>query len=265
MTSPRWSATTPRRCAPFDDEIAARAPWTVVRVRAPAARTACRSGGERPGQGWSTVSALRVPVAAGGVAPMAGRSRRCARAASEVPADLYIAHYVAGLPAAGCRRATARRDAGLRCRGLPLPARDGQPAEASRMSDGAHRRGRVAAALPACHRRRAADRRGLCRALRRRADDGAQCLSARRWRRRSRTRRRQPEHLQGLLVLADHRPRPRPAVLHPGDGAHQDARHPRHPRRQPVGPRRAADGAGARARHRRPRHICCRWRRPRRW
>jgi len=90
----------------FDDEIAAGAPWKVVRVP--------RSRSERP-----------IGLLAGGVARLAGTHTPVAlaarayggpvaalrRAASGVSADLYIGHYIAGLAAAG--RAAQRRGAML--------------------------------------------------------------------------------------------------------------------------------------------------------
>jgi Glycosyl transferases group 1 len=83
---------------PFDDEIAGRVPWQVVRVARPA--------GERPvGLAARVVARLatslgmRVPVAVAASA-YGGPVAALRRAASEVPADLYIAHYVAGLAAA---------------------------------------------------------------------------------------------------------------------------------------------------------------------
>jgi glycosyltransferase involved in cell wall biosynthesis len=81
----------------LDDGIAARAPWKVVRVARPA--------GERQiGQAARVLAkvatglGMRVPV---GLAASAygGPVSALRRAASEVSADLYIAHYVAGLVA----------------------------------------------------------------------------------------------------------------------------------------------------------------------
>lgn len=90
----------------FDDEIAAAAPWKVVRVP--------RSTGERPigllAGGVARLAGAHMPVAlaarayGGPVAPLV-------RAASAVAADLYIGHYVAGLAAAG--RAARRHGAML--------------------------------------------------------------------------------------------------------------------------------------------------------
>ena len=89
---------------PFDDEIAARVPWQVVRVPRPA--------GERQ-IGLIAGGIARVTARAGARVPVALAARAYGgpvaaleRAASDRPADLYIAHYVAGLAAAG---AAARR------------------------------------------------------------------------------------------------------------------------------------------------------------
>jgi len=83
---------------PFDDEIAGRVPWKVVRVARPA--------GERQ-IGQAARGLARLATGLGGGVPVAvaasaygGPVAALRRAASEVPADLYIAHYVAGLAAA---------------------------------------------------------------------------------------------------------------------------------------------------------------------
>ena len=88
---------------PFDDEIAARAPWKVVRVARPAGE---RQIG-RAARGLARLATglgMRVPVALAASA-YGGPVAALRRAASEVPADLYIAHYVAGLGRRGRRRA----------------------------------------------------------------------------------------------------------------------------------------------------------------
>ncbi len=83
---------------PFDDEIAGRVPWKVVRVARPA-------GERQVGQAarglarLATGLGMRAPVAVAAAA-YGGPVAALRRAASEVPADLYIAHYVAGLAAA---------------------------------------------------------------------------------------------------------------------------------------------------------------------
>ena len=89
---------------PFDDEIAGRVAWKVVRVARPA-------GERQVGQAarglarLATGLGMRAPVAVAASA-YGGPVSALRRAASEVPADLYIAHYVAGLAAAA---AVARR------------------------------------------------------------------------------------------------------------------------------------------------------------
>jgi len=89
---------------PFDDEIAGRVPWKVVRIARPA-------GERQVGQAARVLA--RLATSLGMPAPVAvaaaaygGPVAALRRAASEVPADLYIAHYVAGLAAAA---AVARR------------------------------------------------------------------------------------------------------------------------------------------------------------
>jgi glycosyltransferase involved in cell wall biosynthesis len=91
---------------PFDDEIAARVPWKVVRVTRPAGE---RQVG-RAARGLAKVATgLGLPVPIGlAASAYGGPVSALRRAASEVPADLYIAHYVAGLAAA----ATAARRRG---------------------------------------------------------------------------------------------------------------------------------------------------------
>jgi glycosyltransferase involved in cell wall biosynthesis len=82
----------------FDDEIAGRVPWKVVRVARPAGE---RQVGQmaRGLAGLVTGLGMRAPVAVAASA-YGGPVAALRRAASEVPADLYIAHYVAGLAAA---------------------------------------------------------------------------------------------------------------------------------------------------------------------
>jgi len=83
---------------PFDDAMAASVPWKVVRVPPPAGERAFRQAAE---------GAARLLLAAGGRVPVALAARAYGgplaplrRAACEVPADLYIGHYVIGLAAA---------------------------------------------------------------------------------------------------------------------------------------------------------------------
>jgi glycosyltransferase involved in cell wall biosynthesis len=82
----------------FDDEIAAKAPWTVVRVPRPRGEGAIRIAANR---------LARIVEGAGGTVPVAlagyahgGSVGTLRHAALTVQADLYIAHYVAGLAAA---------------------------------------------------------------------------------------------------------------------------------------------------------------------
>jgi hypothetical protein len=82
----------------FDDETSARVPWKVVRVARPA--------GERlVGQAARSFAKLAMGLGMRANVAMAasaygGPISALRRAASEIPADLYIAHYVAGLAAA---------------------------------------------------------------------------------------------------------------------------------------------------------------------
>ncbi len=84
---------------PFDEEIVARAPWTVVRVdpASLAARLASRLA-KALTQAWSP-KAAGIPSWLAAIA-YSSQTSGLTRAARAVPADLYIAHYVAGLPAA---------------------------------------------------------------------------------------------------------------------------------------------------------------------
>ncbi len=81
-----------------DDEIEARAPWNIVRVPRPLGERAVTAAAGR---------LARLVAAAGARVPTEVAARACGgpvstlrRAALAVPADLYIAHYVAGLAAA---------------------------------------------------------------------------------------------------------------------------------------------------------------------
>lgn len=82
----------------FDDEIAAEVPWTVVRVPRPRGERAIAIAANRLAR---IVDGTGVPVPAA-LASYAhgGPVGTLRRAALAVPADLYIAHYVAGLAAA---------------------------------------------------------------------------------------------------------------------------------------------------------------------
>lgn len=90
----------------FDDEIAASVGWKVVRVP--------RSASERPigllAGGVAKLAGTHMPVALAARA-YGGPAAALARAASGVPADLYVGHYIAGLAAAG--QAARRRGAML--------------------------------------------------------------------------------------------------------------------------------------------------------
>jgi glycosyltransferase involved in cell wall biosynthesis len=108
---------------PYDDEISARVPWQVVRVARPA--------GERPvGQAarglarLATGVGMRAPVGLAAAA-YGGPVVALRRAASKVPADLYIAHYVAGLAAAA--DAARRREAMLGFDAEDYHAGEGSP------------------------------------------------------------------------------------------------------------------------------------------
>ena len=92
----------------FDDDIAANVPWTVVRVPRPP--------GERYLQATSQLGAralsgagLDVPASLAANA-YGGPAQALRRAVRDVPADLYIAHYVPALPAAAF---AARRHGGM--------------------------------------------------------------------------------------------------------------------------------------------------------
>jgi glycosyltransferase involved in cell wall biosynthesis len=90
---------------PFDEEIVARAPWTAVRVRrgSRAARMASCAAAAAVRAAHLPATAIPPWLAAAAHSP---QTPGLARAACAVPADLYIAHYVAALPAAA---AAARR------------------------------------------------------------------------------------------------------------------------------------------------------------
>ncbi|CAN0501797.1 unnamed protein product, partial [Phaeothamnion confervicola] len=80
-----------------DDEIAAGAPWAVVRVPRPLGERAITLAAGRLAR---MVAAAGAPVPAELAARAnGGPISTLRRAAHRVPADLYIAHYVAGLAA----------------------------------------------------------------------------------------------------------------------------------------------------------------------
>jgi glycosyltransferase involved in cell wall biosynthesis len=114
-----------------DDKIAATAPWKAVRVPRPRAEGLMTRVSTRLAHGLCTLGTV-VPL---GVAARAcgGPVSTLQRRALEIPADLYIAHYVAALPAAA---AAARRHGAL----LAFDAEDfhsgegtGSPGESFRM------------------------------------------------------------------------------------------------------------------------------------
>jgi glycosyltransferase involved in cell wall biosynthesis len=89
---------------PFDDEIAAEASWKIVRVPRLAGERYLNRGA-RPLAGILCGLGLDVPTAIAANAS-GGPSSALRRAAVRIRADLYIAHYIAALPAAA---AAARR------------------------------------------------------------------------------------------------------------------------------------------------------------
>lgn len=128
-----------------DDEIAARAPWTVVRVPRPLGERAVTMAAER---------LARMVVAAGASVPpeLAARATggpvsTLRRAAQGIRADLYIAHYVAGLAAVA---PVARRRGAM----LGFDAEDFHSGEGTGGADEDFRMKLIAAveqaALPSC-------------------------------------------------------------------------------------------------------------------
>ncbi|MCA0303450.1 MAG: glycosyltransferase [Proteobacteria bacterium] len=92
----------------FDEAIAAEVPWKVVGVRRDATEGIVARAASAAVRALESAR-LPVPVAMAAAA-YGGPSAPLRRAAARVPADLYIAHYVAGLAAAGAvaRQAGAR-------------------------------------------------------------------------------------------------------------------------------------------------------------
>lgn len=82
----------------FDDEIVRRAPWTVHRVARPVAGRFTRWAASHLAHVLSVLG-LEIPLSVAAAA-YGGPGGELRRAALSVPADLYIAHYVAALPAA---------------------------------------------------------------------------------------------------------------------------------------------------------------------
>ena len=83
----------------FDEAIAAEVPWKVVSVRRDVAEGIAARAASTLFRALDSVG-LPVPPALAACA-YGGPSGPLRRAAARVPADLYIAHYVAGLAAAG--------------------------------------------------------------------------------------------------------------------------------------------------------------------
>lgn len=94
---------------PYDDEIAARVPWKIIRVARPAGEGQIRMVAGTVARTMAAAG-IRVPVDLAARA-YGGPVAALRRAASEVPASLYIAHYVPGLAAAAV--AARRRGAML--------------------------------------------------------------------------------------------------------------------------------------------------------
>jgi len=92
----------------IDDEIAAAAPWTVVRVRRPTTEGYIRRAARQFAHGLSALGAA-VPL---GVAVHAygGPAATLLRGVRNIRADLYIAHYIPALPAVA---EAARRHGGM--------------------------------------------------------------------------------------------------------------------------------------------------------
>lgn len=94
---------------PFDEEVIARAPWTIVRggAASPSVRLVSRAAKVMV---WAWPRKVEIPswLAVAAYSPQTSVLTRAVRA---VPADLYIAHYVAALPAAAA--AAKSHDAAL--------------------------------------------------------------------------------------------------------------------------------------------------------
>lgn len=83
---------------PADDEIAARVAWRVVHVPRPLGEGALTRLARRVARLWASVGGSVPPGLAAYAA--GGPISTLRRAVGAVPADLYIAHYIAGLAAA---------------------------------------------------------------------------------------------------------------------------------------------------------------------
>lgn len=92
----------------FDDDIAAKVPWSVVRVSRLAREPYLQRASSLLARALLKASlAVPLSVAAGAYG---GPAQALWQAAREVPADLYIAHYIAALPGAA---AAARHNGGM--------------------------------------------------------------------------------------------------------------------------------------------------------
>ncbi len=201
----------------FDDDIEAHAPWRVVHARRSPSERYVRVAASAAARLMDGVGA-RVPMPLAALAcggPVVGLHA----AACAVPADLYIAHYVAALPAAG---AAAQRHGAL----LGFDAEDFHSGEGTESPAEARRMAMVriveGAWLPRCsHLTAAAPLIGDAYASLykvRRAGDRAERLSARHGADRAAFAAAAGSTAAGLLVLADHRARPRPPAVPAGDG-----------------------------------------------
>jgi len=92
----------------FDDDIAAKVPWTVVRVPRPAWEPYLHATSKLGARILSSAG-LGVPVSLAASA-YGGPAQALRHAMRDLPADLYIAHYVPALPAAAF---AARRHSGM--------------------------------------------------------------------------------------------------------------------------------------------------------
>lgn len=80
----------------FDDDIVAKVPWSIVRVSRLAREPYLQRAASLIGRALSK-AALGVPLSIA-VSAYGGPAQALSRAARAIPADLYIAHYIAALP-----------------------------------------------------------------------------------------------------------------------------------------------------------------------
>ena len=217
MTSPRSCRDYSTSLRGFDDEIEPARPGASCACRRSPTRALCPCGGAARRQ--ADRRRRRPRARAAGRARLWRAGRGCDAAACAVPADLYIAHYVAALPAAGAAAQRHRAMLGFDAEDFHSGEGMGSPAEARRM---AMVRVVEGAWLPRCrHLTAAAPLIGDAYASlykRCRAGDRAERLSARHGADAASIAAPAGSAAAGLLVLADHRPRPRPAALPAGDG-----------------------------------------------